>query len=63
MKGFIEVTNERGHRIIINLSSVTDFLELNGEMYVGFITNKEDFTGLKESYEQIKELIKQATEL
>jgi len=56
IKGFIEVTIN-GSRVIINLSSVTDFLEYKGKMYVGFTTTKDDFAELEESYEQIKELI------
>ena len=60
MKGFIEVTSARRSRFIVSLTSISTFIELDGVMYISFMSEKNDTTELKESYEEIKELIKQA---
>lgn len=55
MKGFIEVTDCQGYSYLLNISKI---------QYVGccgrIVTDSLDITQTKESYEEIKELIKQA---
>lgn len=59
MKGFIEVTTQGGNRFILNLSNVVDFAERkeDKQVYVGMITSMHDVITIKESYEEIKQLI------
>ena len=56
IKGFIEVTSGKGSKFSLNVSFIEDFTG-------GFIRmNSGHSFHINESYEQIKQLIKQATE-
>lgn len=63
MKGFIEVTNPiLDTKILININSITDLCVSPSDdlVYIGFITSENDIYPVKETYEEIKELIKNA---
>lgn len=62
MKGFIELTLIDDTKVTINLSNITDFglNKKDGFVYVGFATTENDVAPVKESYEEVKELIKEA---
>lgn len=62
MKYFIEVTtSSQGLKQLINLNNVNSFTELSSKTVILF--NKNTTITVIESYEEIKQLIKQATEL
>lgn len=62
MKGFIELTLIDDTKVTINLSNITDFglNKEDGFVYIGFATTKNDIAPVKETYEEIKELIKKS---
>lgn len=62
MKGFIEVTTKGGNKAILNLNNVVDFAEKKDTkvVWVGFVTGMTDIIEVEESYEEIKELIRNA---
>lgn len=58
MKGFIEVTDNSGYIYLINIRNI-DYVGVNNHIYL----NKQDVPiKAVETYQEIKQLIKEATE-
>lgn len=62
MKGFIEITLPNDAKASVNINNITDFAThpKEGRVYMGFNTDKDDIVPIKESYEQVKQLIRNA---
>lgn len=58
MKGFIEVTDNQGYTYLININKI-QYLGCCGML----VTEGVRITQTKETYEEIKQLIKNATEI
>lgn len=55
MKGFIEVKTTKNDAVLINLSRVTDIARFGDKVLISFA--KGQYYGVKQTYEEIKQLI------